>query len=765
MFGFTIVPNENVATSGLTAEQIEAVEAVVVAALEFWSRYIDAPEANIEVGLSFESLNEGVLANAGPNFVSFGGPFEDIVNNELTSNSDNGPFDTDASLTINLDLLLDGTFFLDPTYEPNPEGLGAGQVDLLTVLAHKFAHVLGILGSFGDIQTPFGQLTEEIDGEFFFVGENAVAENDGQDVLLDGGFNNMDVSHVGAEGDLISVNILEGTRLPITPLHIAILEDLGLTITQETTGDDILNGFEELDDSINGLAGNDVIFGYSGDDTLLGGAGNDTLIGGLGADVLNGGADEDTVDYSDDSAGVTVNLASSNLNSGEAAGDTLISIENIVATNFDDVLVGDAGVNMLTGLDGDDSLTGNAGDDILIGGLGSDVLNGGAGSDFVIYSGTRANFSITASDGVVTVSDTNANDVGGDEGTDTLTNIEFLQFTDGDFALDSITGEAVASSLNGDAGDNVIAGFDGNDTLIGNAGDDILIGGLGADVLDGGDGNDTADYSGATTAVRASLVTPSSNLGEAQGDTFISIENITTGAFNDILVGNDQANVLTSGDALDNLFGFAGDDTLNGDGGNDRLFGGDGNDTLDGGADDDFLVGNAGDDTLIGGDGVDVLFGVIGNNTLRAGEGDDALLGGTGNDMLFGQNGADMLFGGAGDDQLNGGNGPDVLDGGTGNDLLLGQGGADTFIFAQGYEADRVQGFEDDFDTIEINADLIAGNASVNTLAELLDPANGIVTQVNANNIELDFGNGDVLTITATGITIADLIDDIVLVM
>ena len=693
MFGFTIVPNENVATSGLTAEQIEAVEAVVVAALEFWSRYIDAPEANIEVGLSFESLNEGVLANAGPNFVSFGGPFEDIVNNELTSNSDNGPFDTDASLTINLDLLLDGTFFLDPTYEPNPEGLGAGQVDLLTVLAHEFAHVLGILGSFGDIQTPFGQLTEEIDGEFFFVGENAVAENDGQDVLLDGGFNNMDVSHVGEEGDLISANILEGTRLPITPLHIAILEDLGLTITQdETTGDDILNGFEEQDDSINGLAGNDVIFGYSGDDTLLGGAGNDTLIGGLGADVLNGGADEDTVDYSDDSAGVTVNLASSNLNSGEAAGDTLISIENIVATNFDDVLVGDAGVNMLTGLDGDDSLTGNAGDDILIGGLGSDVLNGGAGSDFVIYNGTRADFSITASDGVVTVSDTNANDVGGDEGTDTLTNIEFLQFTDGDFALDSITGEAVASSLNGDAGDNVIAGFDGNDTLIGNAGDDILIGGLGADVLDGGDGNDTADYSGATTAVRASLVTPSSNLGEAQGDTFISIENITTGAFNDILVGNDQANVLTSGDALDNLFGFAGDDTLNGDGGNDRLFGGDGNDTLNGGADNDFVVGNAGDDTLIGGEGDDVLFGVIGDNTLRAGEGDDALLGGTGNDMLFGDAGDDNIRGQGGDDTLEGGAGNDLLAGASGVDILFGQDGDDNLF--GGLANDELRGGE-----------------------------------------------------------------------
>ena len=124
-----------------------------------------------------------------------------------------------------------------------------------------------------------------------------------------------------------------------------------------------------------------------------------------------------------------------------------------------------------------------------------------------------------------------------------------------------------------------------------------------------------------------------------------------------------------------------------------------------------------------------------------------------------------MLNGGAGDDTLNGGVGPDVLDGGTGNDQLFGQSGADSFVFALGYEADRVRDFEDDVDTIQINADLIAGNASVNTLADILDPVNGIISQVNANNVQLDFGNGDVLTITATGITIADVMDDIELVI
>ena len=77
--------------------------------------------------------------------------------------------------------------------------------------------------------------------------------------------------------------------------------------------------------------------------------------------------------------------------------------------------------------------------------------------------------------------------------------------------------------------------------------------------------------------------------------------------------------------------------------------------------------------------------------------------------------------------------------------------------------AKRIRDFEDDMDTVQINADLIASNASVNTLADILDPANGIISQVNANNVQLDFGNGEVLTIT--GITIADIMDDIELVI
>ena len=139
------------------------------------------------------------------------------------------------------------------------------------------------------------------------------------------------------------------------------------------------------------------------------------------------------------------------------------------------------------------------------------------------------------------------------------------------------------------------------------------------------------------------------------------------------------------------------------------------------------------------------------------------LNGGEGDDELFGGTGSDRLFGGAGDDILFGGVGPDVLDGRDGNDQLIGQSGADSFFFARRYEADRVRDFENDVDTIFINADLIEGRDL--TLADILDPVNGIISQVNANIVQLDFGKGDVLTITATGITIADLMDDIELVI
>lgn len=97
---------------------------------------------------------------------------------------------------------------------------------------------------------------------------------------------------------------------------------------------------------------------------LIGGLGNDTLDGGVGADILDGGDGIDTASYFDatDSSpstqGVTISLANGTASGGDATGDTLTSIENVIGTDYADTIEGDAGNNRLEGGRGDDILSG-----------------------------------------------------------------------------------------------------------------------------------------------------------------------------------------------------------------------------------------------------------------------------------------------------------------------------------------------------------------------------------------------------------------------
>jgi glucose/arabinose dehydrogenase len=118
-------------------------------------------------------------------------------------------------------------------------------------------------------------------------------------------------------------------------------------------------------DLLRGLAGNDMLFGGSGNDTLEGGAGADTLIGGPGMD---------TADYSASPAGVNVNLLAGLGSGGDAQGDILGVIENIVGSAFNDTLTGDNGPNAIAGGLGDDTLDGGRSHDTLTGGPGADTF-------------------------------------------------------------------------------------------------------------------------------------------------------------------------------------------------------------------------------------------------------------------------------------------------------------------------------------------------------------------------------------------------------
>ena len=108
-------------------------------------------------------------------------------------------------------------------------------------------------------------------------------------------------------------------------------------------------------------------------------------------------------------------------------------------------------------------------------------------------------------------------------------------------------------------GDTLIGNDEVNE-LYGSRGDDTLTGGTGADLLFGGAGSDTADYSDATGGVVLRL-----ERGGALGDTYTSIENLAGSGFDDRLIGDDAANVLTGQGGDDVIRGGEGDDTLLGD--------------------------------------------------------------------------------------------------------------------------------------------------------------------------------------------------------
>lgn len=155
-------------------------------------------------------------------------------------------------------------------------------------------------------------------------------------------------------------------------------------------------------DSISGRGGHDLLKGESGDDILNGGNGRDILNGGTGEDVLNGGGGVDTASYEDASGRVRADLGRSANNTGEAAGDTYIKVENLIGGDDRDVLAGNGKANMIDGGRGVDRIDGRGGNDVLKGGGGNDLIIGGAGNDEMTGNNGRDTFVFNSGADVIT---------------------------------------------------------------------------------------------------------------------------------------------------------------------------------------------------------------------------------------------------------------------------------------------------------------------------------------------------------------------------
>jgi Ca2+-binding RTX toxin-like protein len=247
---------------------------------------------------------------------------------------------------------------------------------------------------------------------------------------LNGGRGN-DIYIVNTASDVVSEAVGEGTDEVRTALASYTL---GANVENLTFTSGLNNSTgigNVLDNVITGNSASDTLDGGAGSDTLFGGNGNDTLIGGAGADRLDGGAGtSDAASYSTATSGVTASLDPSvTINTGDAQGDVYIGIENLIGSDFDDLLIGDAGINRLNG---------GAGNDTLVHSKGGDVLDGGTGVDTASYVTATGSVTANLTDHTATVV--------GETGVDTIVNVKNL--IGGDFA----------DTLTGDGGDNTLTG-------------------------------------------------------------------------------------------------------------------------------------------------------------------------------------------------------------------------------------------------------------------------------------------------------------------
>jgi Ca2+-binding RTX toxin-like protein len=307
----------------------------------------------------------------------------------------------------------------------------------------------------------------------------------------------------------------------------------------------------------------------------------------------------------------------------------------------------------------------------------------------------------------------------------------------------AIYGNNWANHLDGDGSNDTIWGYGGTDILHGFGGNDLLIGGSGADDIDGGSGSDTSSYQDSTAGVTVSLISNTGSGGYAEGDTLNNIENLYGSSYDDFLIGNDGANILSGLSGNDTLKGGGGADTLYGDSGNDMLKGGGGADQLNGGSGIDtanyfdssagvfvWLGGDIADNGDATGDELNSIENVTGSayaDDLWGSDGVNVLRGNDGNDNLKGFGGNDSLIGGDGHDDLDGGDGDDILTGGLGADTFTWTAAEGNFVSADAM--DKVMDFNaaqgDQIDVHQMDANTTLGGNQTFSFIGYFDAADG----------------------------------------
>jgi Ca2+-binding RTX toxin-like protein len=445
-----------------------------------------------------------------------------------------------------------------------------------------------------------------------------------------------------------------GARTFNTPVDIKFAFNFGPEVT--FSGDDTLIGGSG-NNTLFGFAGNDTIDGGAGNDWLIGGTGDNTLIGGDGVDLAFYGDPTYAAVYTEDGEGITVNLQTGT-RTGGGGTDKLVSIEEVIGSQFDDSFIGNDGDNYFEGIAGNDDFNGAEGSDTV-----GYWVNTGVVVDLENNTAFNAGTTSLGSDAADNIQSIRAQyqnssppllspDTWDEVGLDTFTSIE------------NVVGSGFNDLLIGNQYSNRLEGRGGNDYIIGGEGQDTVsyrLLGLFGDVL-----ADTSymSYMTEMSGQFGMYVNLDTNYAEgANGfDKLDSMERVAGSQFNDIIHGSSGNNIF---------YVSGGNDSINGNGGRDQLNFSEIS-TLPYGA---MTTGIT--MTLENGGMGTVSFS--GNSILYSSIEDIA--GSSFDDILKGDDSNNALYGNQGSDTLHGGNGNDTLDGGAGDDLLQGDAGSDAFLF------------------------------------------------------------------------------------
>ena len=89
-----------------------------------------------------------------------------------------------------------------------------------------------------------------------------------------------------------------------------------------------------------------------------------------------------------------VSLSNPKFAPSDATGDTISNFENVLGSDYNDVLSGTNGANTLDGGAGNDTLNGRGGNDRIDGFTGNDIMTGGTGNDTFVFEGWTNNTGI-----------------------------------------------------------------------------------------------------------------------------------------------------------------------------------------------------------------------------------------------------------------------------------------------------------------------------------------------------------------------------------